>query len=454
MSAYEEWKNQTDLEKLMRKKRSLERMDNMDHIWHEILNKIKNVRIPKDSLCVEFVCYLDYSLILENTTKRDLVKVSMLLHQEIGEKVYSRWIGEILNFDDINRMIIQYIDSLSSQENVNISLLLKLSEMLLKPIWPYLSNVKTLFWIPDNIFFYFPMEVLFDLKGKRRLLDIYYHVYLDSLLDCEQEEWINISNTNAIVIGAPDYAIIVKDYNQEENKEIEEKMKQFDIKDLLCSKKECEIIGELCHTVPFVGEQANKASFFENCETSEIIHLSTHGDIFDSVLFDKIPSAGMFLILSGYKNWYVGKYAPSYGNGCLTAQEITMTDLRKVKLVVISSCISALNKYKNDGSVISLRGAFEAAGARQTIAALWEVDDCATAILMVLFYRYLYKNAPSVALCKAKQKIRELDYREIRNDIALFSVWQESKEKVLPDYVRPFADEKYWAAFIFHRNGV
>ena len=73
---------------------------------------------------------------------------------------------------------------------------------------------------------------------------------------------------------------------------------------------------------------------------------------------------------------------------------------------------------------------------------------------MVLFYRYLYSAAPSIALKKAKQKLRKLDYQEIRSDMDLYSIWQDSGKGVIPDHERPYVEEQYWAAFICHINGV
>lgn len=455
LDPYEEQKNQADLRKLLRKKQTLERMDYMDHVWHKILSGVKEVKIPRNSLCIEFVDYLDYRIILENTTNKSSLKISILLHQQIGEKVCSRWIGKITSINEVSKMVFQCIESiLLSEEDMKEKLLKSISDSIIKPVWPYLGKVKTLFWISSSIFSGLPMEVLFECNGKRRLLDIYFHVYLDSLLDCREDEKIDISHTSALVMGAPAYAVPINGFDQEKDKQSEKQMRELEINELPCSQQECKIIGELCHTVPLIGEQADKSSFFEKCETSEMIHLSTHGDIFDSDVFAKVPLAGIFLIMSGYKNWYVGRYTMLCGNGCLTAQEITMTDLKKTKLVVISSCVSASNVYKNDGYLCSLRGAFEAAGAWQTVAALWEVDDCATGILMVLFYRYLYDDSPSIALHRAKKKIRELDYQGIRNDRELFSIWQKSNRKVLPDYARPFDNEIYWSAFICHRSRV
>lgn len=452
---YEDQKNQADLKKLLRKKQLLERMTDVTFIQDKILSDLDRIRIPENALCIEFVCYGDYQIFLENYSEKDFVKTSVLLHEQAKGKICSRWIGELQDggtiFDQISNLTNLYsVD----QKNSHRDLLEKLSGVLLKSVWPYLNGVETIFWIPDNIFFYLPMEMLFCSEGHKQLLDVSQHVYLDSLLDCREEMPINMQHTNALVIGAPSYAMPVDGYNKEEIKNTEKRMAQIHITELVNSRQECEIIGKLFHTAPLMGEQAHKSSFFENCGENEIIHLSTHGEIFNSKLFDKIPSAGTFLVMAGYKNWYVGNYVLSCGNGCLTAQEIAMTDLRKVKLVVISACKSAVSLFGHDGSMVSIRGVFEAAGVEQTVAALWEVEDCATAILMVLFYRYLYSAAPSIALKKAKQKLRKLDYQEIRSDMDLYSIWQDSGKGVIPDHERPYVEEQYWAAFICHINGV
>lgn len=452
---YEEGKNRADLKELLRKKQSLERMTDVTNLWGKILNDLNRIRIPQNSLCIEFVCYFNYQMILENFLERDSIKVSILLHEQKQGRFYSRWIGELQDYGKIIDYISELTDSYSrSQETRDRDLLKRLSDKLLKLIWPYLNSVEQILWIPDGIFFYLPMELLFCPDKDKQLLDIYQHVYLDSLLDCREETQIDVKHTKAFVMGALAYAVPVRGYNETEVQKTEERIAKIPITELVNSRQECKIIGKFFRTVPLIGEEAHKSSFFENCESSEIIHLSTHGNIFNSTLFDKFPSTGMFLVMAGYKNWCAGNYEVSCGNGCLTAQEIAMTDLRNVKLVVISSCKSAVSLYEDGEGLVSIRSAFEEAGAEQTIAALWEVEDRATAILMVLFYRYLHSAVPSVALNKAKQKLRSLDYQEIRNDRDLYSIWQESGEDTLSDHQRPFAAERYWAAFICHINGV
>ncbi|HEU5413659.1 MAG TPA: CHAT domain-containing protein, partial [Candidatus Angelobacter sp.] len=72
------------------------------------------------------------------------------------------------------------------------------------------------------------------------------------------------------------------------------------------------------------------------------------------------------------------------------------------ELVVISSCKGAEGRIYGEGSV-GLAWAFMKAGARQVIAALWNLDDAAAAELMKTFYDGLKSGqTPAAALRAAK----------------------------------------------------
>jgi CHAT domain-containing protein len=74
----------------------------------------------------------------------------------------------------------------------------------------------------------------------------------------------------------------------------------------------------------------------------------------------------------------------------------------KAELVVISSCKGAEGRIYGEGSV-GLAWAFMKAGARQVIAALWNLDDAAAAELMKAFYDGLKSGqTPAAALRAAK----------------------------------------------------
>ena len=59
------------------------------------------------------------------------------------------------------------------------------------------------------------------------------------------------------------------------------------------------------------------------------------------------------------------------------------------ELTVLSACETSLGKLAPGETTMSLASAFAAAGARSTLTTLWQVDDEATKLLTVAFYRAL-----------------------------------------------------------------
>lgn len=99
-------------------------------------------------------------------------------------------------------------------------------------------------------------------------------------------------------------------------------------------------------------------------------------------------------------------------DGILTSQEITTLDFRKVDLVVLSACKTALGDMTGDG-VFGLQRGFKKAGAKTLLMSLWKVDDTATQILMTQFYtNYLRgdtKGQKRASFIKAQQHLRTCD---------------------------------------------
>jgi CHAT domain-containing protein len=86
----------------------------------------------------------------------------------------------------------------------------------------------------------------------------------------------------------------------------------------------------------------------------------------------------------------------------LYARDIIQHSLR-ARLVTVSACYGAGTRSYNGEGLIGLSWAFLRAGARNTIGALWEVNDASTPQLMDHFYAELQKGrSPDVALRTAK----------------------------------------------------
>lgn len=110
-------------------------------------------------------------------------------------------------------------------------------------------------------------------------------------------------------------------------------------------------------------------------------------------------------------------------DGVLTALEISQLDFRNLDLVVLSACQSGLGDTSVDG-VVGLQRGFKKAGANTILMSLDKVDDEATRILMVEFYRNLMSGKTKHQSLKDAQK----HLRQVENG----------------KYDKP----EYWASFI------
>jgi CHAT domain-containing protein len=130
----------------------------------------------------------------------------------------------------------------------------------------------------------------------------------------------------------------------------------------------------------FSSEAATAKAFLSsNPDQFRFIHFVTHGTANEQ---EPLESA---IILSGTLDSY-----KLYGRDILTTR-------LNADLVTISACYGAGKRWYLSEATVGLEWAFMRAGARQVIAALWEVDDTITPRLMDGFYSDLTKGTSTAA---------------------------------------------------------
>ena len=138
---------------------------------------------------------------------------------------------------------------------------------------------------------------------------------------------------------------------------------------------------EICSLIPkdecrmFLDFDANRlAATSPEIGDYRIVHFGTH-----ALLDNTHPNLSM-IVLS-----LVDRRGQPQ-NGFLRLNEIYNLRLR-ANLVVLSACETALGKQVQGEGLLGLTRGFMYAGAPRVVASLWEVDDQATAQLMIYFYR-------------------------------------------------------------------
>ena len=169
-------------------------------------------------------------------------------------------------------------------------------------------------------------------------------------------------------------------------------------KPLPYSLKEAELVqqygGE--KVALFTGELASKNQFLQMTQKYDLLHIAVHGL--------SLPQQGDLSAL------VLSNVSPSGASqdGYLRGHEIAATPIG-AKLVVLSSCRSALGQHLRGEGLVGLPQSFLEAGALSVIAGLWDLEDQTTAELMGHFYRNLYQEglAPSAALRLAQIRMWE-----------------------------------------------
>ena len=190
------------------------------------------------------------------------------------------------------------------------------------------------------------------------------------------------------------------------------------------------------------GADANEERVRQMMVGKRFVHVATHGyfepDGLPSLMRDAdkdqakgpsdelVDSVGLLpglltgLVLAGVN----AEPDPERDDGFLSAEEIQFLDLSACDLAVLSGCETALGSVRAGEGLMSLRRAFEVAGAKTVVSSLWKVEDRATATLMGHFYEnyWLKGRGKSKALHAARLRMLE-ENRSSRNGDSRPETW-------------------------------
>lgn len=163
--------------------------------------------------------------------------------------------------------------------------------------------------------------------------------------------------------------------------------------------REAEVLaGLLAGTELWTGFDANKSRIqHASLARYGLIHFGVHGE-----LHAQHPSLSKLALSRFDRNG-------SAIDGSFFAREVAALHM-PAELVVLSGCRTAQGRDYRGQGVWSLGRDFMSAGALRVLVSLWDVDDRATAELMIAFYQSLLAEGlrPGAALRAAQLKIRAL----------------------------------------------
>ncbi len=315
------------------------------------------------------------------------------------------------------------------------------SEILWEPIKGETEGVENIYFSATSILHTISIEYL--PVNKRNDCNIYRVSTTGLVSQIKQRKRYNSS----VLFGGLDYDFTI----QQSDTIIPIKRSGFSRLDNTYS--EVSEIAELMNkymisTKVYTGKDGTEKQLKElNNSDIDILHLSTHGMNVraEDVKRMKEDNNYLFLLEDYDKNFFYVESALSRsfmvlsgGNklarhlitesleddGIITALEISALDFHNVDLVVLSACETAQGAYGDDDDIWGLQRAFKKSGANTILMSLDLVDDEATKILMVEFYKNLMSGKTKHQSLKDAQKY----LRSVENG--------------------KYNDPKYWASFI------
>ena len=269
--------------------------------------------------------------------------------------------------------------------------LVSLYDLLITPIEADLELIKVVAFIPNQLLFYLPMQALAKKQadGSVRYL---------------------IEEKQIVYLTAADVMKVVQPPDEEKSRDGMVAFGNPTGANLPAAESEVKAIAQVFPSTEVLsgGEVTKVALNNEQRLNKRIVHFATHG-----ILNATTPAESYIQLAS----------SSTAGQEHLTVGEVWDLPFKKVTLVTLSACESALgDKEPDGGEITTLAEAFSSAGATTVLASLWSVGDESTKELMVEFYRQLAAgHSKAEALQSAEVKL-------LRN----------------PKFSRPL----YWAPFV------
>ncbi len=294
----------------------------------------------------------NYKLLKYSVTEQDLADIRKL-HEFLSDPNYISITNEKFN---------NYLSSAYSLYNV-----------LIKPIEEDIVD-RNITIIPDGILSYIPFDAL--LYGQVRTSGINFRnlPYLIKRHSFNYAYSANLylgdakkkSAANKLLAFAPTYS--------KDNSLGDEEFNS--LTPLSGIYEEVENISSHVKTKAYIDTSATEENFMKNYQDYDILHLSMH-----TLLNDSLPMFSKLAFMpSGNESTNM--------DGWLTTQEIYNLDLN-ARLAVLSACNTGSGVLKKGEGVISLARGFIYAGCPSIIMTLWEVEDRSGAPILDEFYQLL-----------------------------------------------------------------
>jgi CHAT domain-containing protein len=271
-----------------------------------------------------------------------------------------------ISFEELQNKVENFIrltledKSETSQETVKLSEELFL--LLIQPVYADLNPHKQICLIPNKVLFFLPFSALRSEKGKMLLEEfvLFYAPSANIFVHCTKNAERKASQTieSILSIGNPKF----------------DSQAFFNLPSLELAETEAKVIaGYYDKSITLLNKTATKKAFQKSIENADILHFAGH-----YLVKPDLPMSSSLLF---------AKDGDNIGQSTLSNAELSNENLKRIKLVVMSSCDTGIESYLNGEGMIGLSRTFLAADVPLVVASQWKVDSEATAALMENFHR-------------------------------------------------------------------
>ena len=319
----------------------------------------------------------------------------------------------------LNQTILAARQALTNPRRRDFTSLKQLYTWLIAPLEADLAQIqaKTIIYAPDDQLRYIPLAALYD--GNQWLAQRFAINHITAL-----------SLTELTPSVAPDLPILAGAFTEGRHRILVGEL-GFSFGGLPFAEVEVNNLATMIpNTTKRLNEEFSKDVIYEMADY-KIVHLATHG------YFVPGEPKDSFILFGN------GEYA--------TLREVENWSLNNVDLVVLSACETGVGDILGNGEeILGFGYQIQRAGAKATIASLWQVSDGGTQMLMNTFYKYLSRGMTKAQAIQAAQKAM------ITGDLSGSSIPDDSLSFVNTETDVPVANlahPYYWAAFILIGNG-
>ncbi len=357
----------------------------------------------------------------------------------------------------IDDLVVEYVEAMnsarrelsrgtdeSSLEEEVVAIGRDIYDLVIAPLSEYLPESGRLIVSPDGELNRVPFSALTD-ESDRYLIERYDISYVTSAADLVRSD--SISGSGTVVFAGPDYDLgaearlaVAATTNSEVETDLQVRGPH---KVIVRGMKWDRLLGAAAEAadvqlsledtefgpVSIYSDSLALEETFKRVVSPKVLHVATHGYFLKAIDADETAVQGEMMggtdfgaarglgmlrssenpllrsgvILAGANNIGIEEVV-GVDDGWVTAEEISLMDLRGTELVVLSACESGLGDIKSGQSVQGLRQAFQLAGVQSIVSSLYKVPDTETREMVRSFYAYLRDGkTPSEALNRAQR---------------------------------------------------